>query len=87
MIDRKNLIKYFKNNLKKGYTLDSLRWSLIRQGYSRAAVDSAAQKTQEEMSKKAPVLKEKPKIKYQIIDEYNQPVKIKKSFFKRIFKN
>ena len=28
---------------------------------------------------------EKPTIKYEIIDEYDQPVKIKKSWWKRLF--
>ncbi len=81
---RRNLIEYFKKNLKKGYTVHSLKWSLINQGYSRAAVDAAAQKAQEEMAVKAPVLKEKPIIKYNIIDEKDNeiPVKLKKPWWK-----
>lgn len=82
MVDRKNLVEYFKKNLKKGYTLDSLRWSLVKQGYSRSAVDLAAQKVQEELANQAPVLKAKPQIKYQIIDEFDKPVQIKKPWWK-----
>jgi len=80
---KRKLVDYFKKNLAKGYTVDSLKWALINQGYSRAAVDMAIQQTNKELAEKAPVLKEKPVIKYEIIDEYNNPIKIKKSWWKR----
>ena len=86
MVGMKKLIEYFQKNLKKGYTIESLKWSLIKQGYSRTAVEIAIEKTHKEMAKKAPILKEKPQINYQIIDEYNKPIEIKKSLFKRIFR-
>ncbi len=82
---RKKIIEYLKKNLKKGYTLESLRWALIGQGYSRTSVERAIEELNKEMAKKAPVLKEKPVIKYEIIDEKDRPIKIKKSFWKRIF--
>ena len=82
---KRKLINYFKKNLLKGYTSDSLRFALISQGYSRTAVDTSLEQANKELSQKAPVLKEKPKIKYEIIDEYNKPVKIKKSFLRRLF--
>jgi hypothetical protein len=59
---KRNLIEYLKKNLKKGYTLDSLKWALINQGYSRTAVEIAIQETNKELSQKAPVLKERPVI-------------------------
>ena len=31
---KEQLAEYFKRNLKKGYTADSLKWALINQGYS-----------------------------------------------------
>jgi len=82
---KRKLVDYFKKNLAKGYTVDSLKWALINQGYSRAAVDIAIQQANKELAEKAPVLKEKPVIKYEIIDEYDNPIKIKKSWWKRLF--
>ena len=38
---KRKLINYFKKNLNKGSTLDSLKFSLISQGYSRAIVETA----------------------------------------------
>ena len=82
---RKNLVEYFKRNLKKGYTLDSLKWALLSQGYSKTAVERAIEQTNKELAEKAPVLKEKPIIKYEIIDENDKPIEIKKSLWKKIF--
>ncbi len=81
---RKNLVNYFKKNLSRGYTTETLKWALINQGYSRSAVESALDKAQKELAEKAPILKEKPKIKYEIIDENNKPIKIKKPWWKRL---
>ena len=82
---KRTLVDYIKKNLKKGYTEDSLRWALIRQSYSRILVENSLRQANKELAKKAPVLKEKPKIVYEIFDEENNPVKIKKSWWKRIF--
>ena len=79
---KRKLINYIKKNLKKGYTEDSLRWALVNQGYSRTAVEDAIQRAHKELAEKAPILKEKPKIKYEIIDEYNKPIAIKKPWWK-----
>jgi len=77
------LTDYFKKNLKKGYTFDSLRLALINQGYSKIMVDRAIEQVHKELAEKAPILKEKPIINYEIIDENNKPITIKKSFWKR----
>ncbi|RLG11071.1 hypothetical protein DRN73_06335 [Candidatus Pacearchaeota archaeon] len=82
---KRKLINYFKKNLLKGYTPDSLKFALMSQGYSRTSVETALDQANKELAQKAPVLKEKPKIKYEIIDEYNKPIKIKKSFWRRLF--
>ena len=79
------LTEYFKKNLKKGYTADSLKWALIGQGYSRTAVEKAMVQSQKELAKEAPVLKEKPQIKYEIVDENNNSIEVKKPWWKRIF--
>lgn len=82
---RKKIVDYLKKNLKKGYTIESLRWALIGQGYSKTAVERAVEELNKELARKAPILKEEPVIKYEIVDEKDRPIKIKKSFWKRIF--
>ena len=82
---KRKLVTYFKKNLNKGYTLDSLKFALLSQGYSRTAVDTSIEIANKELAEKAPVLKDKPKITYEIIDEYDKPIKIKKSWWKRLF--
>lgn len=82
---KRKIIDYFKKNLLKGYTPDSLKWALIDQGYSRAIIELALNQANKELAEKAPVLKEKPIIKYEIIDEYDQPITLKKSWWKRLW--
>jgi len=79
------LVKYFKKNLKKGYDKDTLKWALVNQGYSRILVENAMEEASKQLAKKAPILKEKPVIKHEIIDEYDNPITIKKSWWRRIF--
>jgi len=82
---KKKLVNYFKKNLSKGYTLESLKWALINQGYSRVAVENAILEVHKELAGSAPIFKEKPRIKYEIIGEDNKPIMIQKPFWKRIF--
>ena len=82
---KRKLINYFKRNLSKGYTSDSLKFALMSQGYSRAIVEAAIEQANKELAEKAPVLKEKPVIKYEIIDEYDKPITIHKPWWKRLF--
>ena len=82
---RKKIVNYLKKNLKKGYTIESLGWALIMQGYSRTSVERAIEELNKELAREAPVLKEEPVIKYEIVDEKDRPIKIKKSWWKRIF--
>lgn len=79
------IISYFKKNLKKGYSLDTLKWALIRQGYSRVIVENAMEDVAQELAKEAPILEEKPVILHHIIDENDNPIVVKKSWWKRIF--
>lgn len=76
------LLEYFKRNLKKGYAGETLKWALISQGYSRTEVQKAFEEATKELSKTAPVIKEKPKIKYEIIDENDNPITIKRPWWK-----
>jgi hypothetical protein len=82
---RRNLVDYFKKNLKKGYTEESLKWALIRQGYGRVAVNLAIEQAHREIAEKAPILKEKPKITHTIVDEKDRPIIIRKPWWKKLF--
>jgi hypothetical protein len=84
--DYKNkFTEYFKKNLKKGYTEESLRWALVNQGYSRTLIDAALERTHKELAEEAPILKEKPVINYEVLDENDKPVEVKRPWWKRIF--
>lgn len=74
---------YIKKNLRKGYTLDSLKFSLMNQGYSRISIDKAIEVLHEQLAKEAPIMKEKPQISYKMIPEpsYQEP-----GFFKRMIR-
>ena len=75
--NKRELVEYFKKNLSKNYTADSLRFALIRQGYSKVAIDLAIEQANKEISEKAPKLtKEKPIIKYEVYDQNNRPIQI-----------
>jgi|TARA_Y100000310_G_C20598256_1_gene771640 SOS response regulatory protein OraA/RecX len=81
---------YIRKNLKKGYTKESLYWALVNQGHSKSEIEKAFKKTEEDLSKDAPVLKTKPKITYERIHADNTTEKIdirKKPIWKRIFDN
>lgn len=82
---KRKLVIYFKNNFAKGYTVDSLRFSLMAQGYSRPIIEEALEKANKEIAAMAPKIEEKPKIKYEIIDEYDKPITIKRPWWKRLF--
>jgi len=83
---KKKLVDYFKRNLAKGYTSDSLKFALVRQGYARVIVDDALIQANKELAETAPILHDKPVIKYEVIDEHNKPIVFKKPFWKRIFR-
>lgn len=79
------LIRYIKKNLSKGYTLESLKWALIEQGYSRSEVDRAIKLVHEELAKNAPKLKDKPKITVTRESIYPAiPIEEKKGFWIKI---
>ncbi len=76
------LADYIKNNLKKGYTKESLKWALVNQGHSRIEVDKALRLVDAELASEAPVLKTKPVISYEVIEP---KIEEKKSFWKKLF--
>ncbi len=78
---KRELVDYFLKNLSKNYTEDSLKFALMNQGYSRAAIDQALIEAHKEIAKTAPILKEKPVIKYELFNENNEPIKLKPMTF------
>ena len=82
---KEQLMDYFKRNLKKSYTPDTLKWALINQGYSRVVVEGSLEEAQKEIAKEAPVFKEKPVIKYDILDNEDNTITFRKHWGKRIF--
>ena len=82
-----DLTEYIKKNLKKGYTLDSLKVALTNQDYSKIEIEKAVKRAQNELSQEAPVLKTKPQIEHKVIEPKNAkivPIE-KKSFWKKLF--
>jgi len=63
------LADYIKKNLKKGYTLDSLRFSLIDQGYTKISVENAIELANKQLATEIPSMKERPEIIYKVIEE------------------
>jgi len=66
---KKRIAEYFKKNTGKGYTPESLKWALYNQGYSKSVIEEGIKLYHVELAMKAPVLKEEPKITYEIIDD------------------
>tara|TARA_Y100000310_G_scaffold318612_1_gene372919 strand:+ start:491 stop:781 length:291 start_codon:yes stop_codon:yes gene_type:complete len=83
------LASYIKRNLAKGYTLDSLKIALQQQEYSKASIDKAIEIVNEQLANQAPIMEEKPKIRYKVVDENNAKKEIKlqkkKSFLEKLF--
>lgn len=74
------LADHIKKNLSKGYTIESLKFSLMNQGYSRISVQKAIDLANLQLASQVPVMKEKPQITYTAI-----PESPRQGFFKRIF--
>ena len=83
------IVEYLRKNLKKGYSRDSLKWALVSQGHSNFEIERAFRRVDREMAKSAPILKTKPQIKYERIDEdersYPVVLEPKKPFWKKFF--
>jgi|TARA_B100002003_G_C14114015_1_gene535836 hypothetical protein len=82
------LADYILKNLKKGYTLDSLRFSLVSQGYSKISVENAIELANKKLAEHIQPIKEKPTITYKIIKDDDEPILVepkKESFWERVF--
>jgi hypothetical protein len=81
-----DICEYLRKNIKKGYTMEALKWALVRQGYAKIEVEKAIKKVELEMAKAAPILDAKPKITYEQIAATTTEVEPeKKSFWKKVF--
>lgn len=76
------IVEYFRKNLRKGYTKESLKWALINQGHSRLEVEKAMKRADDDLVREAPVLKTKPEIKFEVIEPKDAIVE-KKPWWKR----
>ena len=82
------LADYILKNLKKGYTLDSLRFSLVSQGYSKISVENAIELANKKLAEHIQPIKEKPTITYKIIKDDEEPILVepkKESFWDKVF--
>ena len=79
------LVEHIKINLNRGYPIDSLKFSLMNQGYSRVSVERAIDIVNKELASTIPLLKEKPQIIYKIIND-GEEIRISKkiSFWQRV---
>lgn len=85
---RRNLIDHVKRNISKGYSQESLKWALIEQKHSKSEVKEILETANKELEKEKPKSSEKkevPKIKHELYDVDNKPIRL--PFFKRIFGN
>lgn len=74
------LANHIRKNISKGYTIESLKWSLTNQGYGRSEIERAAKIANEQLALQAPKMVEKPLIKV----ETEPPAEIKKGFWQKI---
>lgn len=82
---RKKLTDYLRKNMSKGYNIESLRWALVSQGYTRTDIDKAIEEVNREMEAAKKKLEEKPVVKYEVFDNDNQQVYPQKPWWKKIF--
>lgn len=82
----KNLVDYIKKNSQKGYSRDSLRWALIKQGNMKHEVDKAFEIAQSELARQNTAVQPKVEPNMEVITS-NTPAaeEDKPSFWKRFF--
>jgi hypothetical protein len=78
------LVEYFRKNIRKGYTKESLKWALVNQGHSRLEVEKAMKRVDEKLGQEAPVLKTRPEIKMEVIEPKDAVIE-KKKWWRRWF--
>jgi hypothetical protein len=66
---KENLKERIKKNLKKNYHHDTLKYALIKQGYSRVLVEQCLQEAQAEITKEERLSKPAVKIEEPVVQE------------------
>ena len=85
------LADYIKKNLSKGYTPDALRYSLVKQGYSRTSVEKAMEIANRQLAAQAPKMIQKPTVRFETIDDQDIAARVAaqdnagKGFWRRLF--
>ena len=80
------IMDYLNKNLKKNYSIEDLKWALIRQGYLKSEVEKAVEIMKEKgIKEEKPKQLETPKVEKIEIEE--PIVEEKRGFFKRLFGN
>jgi hypothetical protein len=72
--------------------MDSLKFSLISQGYTKITVESAIELANKKLAKEIPIMKEHPEIVYKVVaepiemvEETHEVKNNKKGFFSKLF--
>jgi uncharacterized protein Smg (DUF494 family) len=80
------LLDYFHKNLGKGYTVESLKFTLLSQGYLRSDIDRVVEIIQEKSRKAKQDVEMKELEKKQAVQSFHEEEKQKpKGFFGRLF--
>lgn len=77
------ITEYMRKNLAKGYKKESLKWTLISQGYSKVEVEKAAQIAEMEIAKQLSKAEEKPVIT-RTVEPLTADDMPKQSFFSKV---
>jgi hypothetical protein len=79
----KQIVDYLDKNLKKGYSLESLRWALVNQKHSRIEIEKAIKIVEARTPSVEKEEQKKEEIKM-ATEEFVMPEK-KKGFFRKLF--
>lgn len=78
-----HILDYIKRNLAKGYSKESLKWTLVKQGNSKVEVEKAIEQAEMEISREKARSIEKPIIT-QSVEPLTQEQMPKQSFLGKV---
>lgn len=76
----KQIVSYIERNSSRGYSIDQMRFTLLQQGYSRAAIEKAMRIYEQSRPRPVEVKKEEIPAVEPVVS-----VQQKKGFFSRMF--
>jgi predicted DNA-binding protein with PD1-like motif len=79
------IVEYVEKNLKKGYSLEELKWALINQKYSKIEINKALEIISARTNKAKQEERQKEILAATVVEE-NQFDEIEKGFMKKFFK-